>query len=94
MNLTYAQKVNPAHEGMKLPDRYNEYVVKADGVVFGTIKWTYRPKNAGGSAWAAYFNPKADGEIHNGQHVIYNKDRRKLLTELRSRVAPAQKVAA
>ena len=88
MNLTYAQKINPAHEGMRLPDRYNEYVVKADGVIFGSIKWTYRPKNAGGSAWSANYNPKADGLLDNGMHVLYNKNLKNLLAELRSRIAP------
>lgn len=78
MQLSYAKKKNPAHEGMRLPSSYDVYVVIKDGVIRGEIKWAYRPKNAGGSAWACYL----DNE-HGNKTVMYNRDRTKLLPEIR-----------
>lgn len=83
MNLAYAEKINPAHQGMRLPDRYKEYAIKVDGKVVGEIKWTYRPKNAGGSAWQASF--KIDTEGFRSR-TVFNKDFKKLLVELRPAV--------
>lgn len=83
MNLTYAKKPNPETGGMKLPDRYNEYVIKVDGEIVGSIKWTYYPKNAGGSAWTANFKIDQDGFAN---YTVINKDFKKLLLELRPRI--------
>lgn len=32
-------------------DHFHTFAVKKNGVVVGQLKWTYRPKNAGGYAW-------------------------------------------
>lgn len=32
-------------------DHFHTFAIKKDGVVVGQLKWTYRPKNAGGYAW-------------------------------------------
>lgn len=32
-------------------ENFHTFAVKKDGVVVGQLKWTYRPKNAGGYAW-------------------------------------------
>ena len=32
-------------------EKFHTFAVKRDGEVVGQLKWTYRPKNAGGYAW-------------------------------------------
>ncbi len=54
MNLTYARIKDPDPEKDAIHqrlDRFKKFVVKCDGAVVGQIKHSYRPKNAGGSAW-------------------------------------------
>lgn len=82
MKLSYAEIIDPKSEGMKLPQRYSRYVIKRDGEIFGKIEWSYRPKNAGGSAWmASYPSP------HGGTYVVYNKTFGGLLKEVRRRLS-------
>lgn len=91
MQLAYAQIKNPAHEGMNLPQRFNVYKIKINGEVVGEIKHVYRPKNAGGSAWGAYYDPKAVGSNQYGPGatmVVYEKTFNGLLAELRKRWTP------
>ena len=32
-------------------EKFHTFAIKRDGEVVGQLKWTYRPKNAGGYAW-------------------------------------------
>jgi hypothetical protein len=32
-------------------EKFHTFAIKCDGEVIGQLKWTYRPKNAGGYAW-------------------------------------------
>jgi hypothetical protein len=32
-------------------EKFHTFAIKCDGEVVGQLKWTYRPKNAGGYAW-------------------------------------------
>lgn len=32
-------------------ERFHTFIIKKNGEVFGKLKWTYRPKSAGGYAW-------------------------------------------
>lgn len=93
-SLAYAQKIEPALEGLTLPARYNQYVIKADGEIIGEIKWASRPKNAGGPAWAAHYDAnfarRAAGQANahpiGTKSVVYAKTLPALLTELRNRL--------
>lgn len=49
-------------------ERFHTFAIKHNGVVVGQLKWKYRPKNAGGSAWqGVIFKSKR----HYGMDVSY-----------------------
>lgn len=49
-------------------ERFHTFAIKKDGKVVGELKWTSRPKNAGGPAWRGklFNSPK-----HHGMDVVY-----------------------
>ena len=58
-------------------EKFHTFAIKCDGEVVGQLKWTYRPKNAGGYAWQGkLFNSKN----HPGAVVcFYDKNKKNVL---------------
>ncbi len=58
-------------------EKYHTFAVKHNGEVVGQLKWTYRPKNAGGYAWQGrLFNCKN----HPGAVIcFYNNNKNNVL---------------
>jgi hypothetical protein len=49
-------------------EKFHTFAIKYKGKVVGQLKWQYRPKNAGGSAWQSkLFNSKK----HYGMDVSF-----------------------
>jgi hypothetical protein len=59
-------------------EKFHTFAVKKNGEVVGQLKWTYRPKNAGGYAWQGkLFKSKK----HFGMDVsFFDKNKHKVLT--------------
>lgn len=58
-------------------EKFHTFVVKRDGKIVGTLKWTYRTKNAGGYAWQG----KVFGteKSYNMDVTFYDKNKQKVL---------------
>ena len=58
-------------------EKFHTFAVKKNGEVVGQLKWTYRPKTAGGYAWQGkLFKSKK----HFGMDVsFFDKDKKKVL---------------
>ena len=61
--------------------RFQDWAIKRDGTVIGKMKWTYRPKSAGGEAWEATLEREGCAGVS-----FYHKDRAKLLADVRNRL--------
>jgi hypothetical protein len=63
-------------------EKFHTFAIKCNGEVIGQLKWTYRPKNAGGYAWQGkIFNSKK----HFGSDVVFfDKDKKKVLEWFKS----------
>jgi hypothetical protein len=66
-------------------EKFHTFAIKCDGEVIGQLKWTYRPKNAGGYAWQGkLFNSKN----HPGAVVcFYDKNKQNVLNWFKEYVA-------
>lgn len=58
-------------------EKFHTFAIKHNGVVIGELKWTYRPKNAGGYAWQGKI---LNSKKHYGMTVsFFDKDKKKVL---------------
>lgn len=58
-------------------EKFHTFAIKRDGEVVGQLKWTYRPKNAGGYAWQGKF---FNSEKHFGMTVsFFDKNKKNVL---------------
>lgn len=58
-------------------EKYHTFAIKCDGKVVGQLKWTYRPKNAGGYAWQGKL---FKSEKHFGMDVsFFDKNKKNVL---------------
>jgi hypothetical protein len=66
-------------------EKFHTFAIKCDGEVVGQLKWTYRPKNAGGYAWQGkLFN----SNNHPGAVVcFYDKNKKNVLNWFKEYVA-------
>lgn len=64
-------------EARSLPSRFHTYIILRDGREIGRVKHSYRPKNAGGSAWQALLSETKTGPSH-GMVSVYSKTLPKL----------------
>ncbi|RYD63983.1 MAG: hypothetical protein EOP83_10855 [Verrucomicrobiaceae bacterium] len=78
---TIAREKKPENEGLQLPETYQTYVIKYQGVIVGRLKHSYRPKNCGGPAWEAIWTHRDHPHMVGGCVGIsrFGKDKAKLL---------------